>query len=178
MSTVGSVAQTTPIYLSPTPEAETTAPTDPDKGAKAKTPVPTPPAAPAGAFFASALMSVLLDAQASGSDTSGVGAAAPLNAQTGAQAGLPSVSLADNLTDGDRKLLAATGAVLPSDSQAGAALPTFVMQIAADRMTGRLTGDITPDYWQHLATLDGSINQPVDPKVVASGLDYLNGVTA
>lgn len=186
MSTLGAVGSpTTSIYLSPLTEPDATAATDPDKDAKPKTPAPAPPAAPQGSYFASALMSVLLDAQASGSDpddlglTGNMNASSLVNAQTGAQAGLPSVDLLGELTDSDKKLIAATGTTLPSDDQGADAqsLPTFVMQIAADRMTGRLTGDITPDYLQHLASLDASISQPIDPEVVASGIDYLNGVT-
>jgi hypothetical protein len=182
---IGAVnSQAAAIYAARTTDADMVATTDPDKDSKPKAAPQATPAAPAGSFFASALMNVLINEQASGSSSNGssgggIGLGGLVGLQTTSASSLSSTNLLGNLTDSDRDLIKATGTTLPDDDQSNdtSGVPTFVLQIAADRMTGRLTGDVTPDYLQHLATLDSSISQPIDPQALASGMDFLNGVT-
>lgn len=110
-----------------------------------------------------------------------------LNAQAINTADLPHLNLLTNLTANDHQFVtAATGAVISSDgtltnpaangSAANPADPSvnpFILQIAAGRLQGTLTGNITPSYFRQLASQDSGMGQPIDPNAVSAGLQYL-----
>jgi hypothetical protein len=66
--------------------------------------------------------------------------------------------------------IASDGAAADANGQA---VQPFVLQIAASRADGALTGDITPDYLNKLASFQTAINEPIDPTVLSNGLQYL-----
>jgi hypothetical protein len=133
------------------------------------------------------VLSQLLNAQADASSP-GAGTDATSKLTIVNKADLPHISLLANLTANDRQFIAAaTGSVISSDgtvtnppSDGATANPTnssvnpFILQIAGARLNGTLIGDITPTYFQHLASQDSELGQAIDPNVLSAGLQFLN----
>jgi hypothetical protein len=115
-----------------------------------------------------------------------------LNAQAIDTADLPQINLLTNLTANDRQFVAAaTGVVISPDgtltnpaangstaSPADTSVSPFILQIAAGRLQGTLTGNITPQSFQQLASQDSRMGQPIDPNAVGAGLQYLENQIA
>jgi hypothetical protein len=134
------------------------------------------------------VLSQLLNAQADGSSPGGAGADATSKLTIVNKADLPQINLLTNLTANDRQFIAAaTGSVVSSDgtvtnppSDGATANPInssinpFILQIAGARLNGTLTGDITPTYFQHLASQDSELGQAIDPNILSAGLQFLN----
>jgi hypothetical protein len=133
------------------------------------------------------VLSQLLNAQADASSPGGAGADATSKLTIVNKADLPPINLFTNLTANDRQFIAAaSGTVIAADgtvtnptTDGSAANPSnpsaspFVLQIAGDRLNGALTGDITPSYFQHLASQASELGQAIDPNVLSAGLQYL-----
>lgn len=131
------------------------------------------------------VLSQLLNAQADASSPGGAGADATSKLTIVNKADLPiATGLLTNLTANDRKFItAATGSVIAADgtvtnpttdgSAANTSGSPFILQIAAQRSNGTLTGDITPTYFQHLASQDSELGQAIDPNVLSAGLQFL-----
>ncbi|HLJ01055.1 MAG TPA: hypothetical protein VKT76_15180, partial [Bradyrhizobium sp.] len=102
-------------------------------------------------------------------------------------ADLPHINLLTNLTENDGQFItAATGLVVANDGavtnptasgSAAASSPApvnpFILQIAGDRLNGTLSGNITPTFFQHLASQESELGQAIDPKVLSAGLQFL-----
>jgi hypothetical protein len=145
------------------------------------------PTSAASSPLAPNVLSQLLNAQADASSPGGAGADAISKLTIVNNADLPHINLLTNLTANDRQFItAATGSVISDDGTVtnpttggSAANPTdtsvnpFILQIASARLNGTLTGDITPTYFQHLASQDSELGQPIDPNVLSAGLQYL-----
>jgi hypothetical protein len=135
------------------------------------------------------VLSQLLNAQADASSPGGASADATSKLTIVNKADLPQINLLTNLTANDRQFItAATGSVISDDgtvtnptTDGSAANPSnpsvspFVLQIAGDRLNGALTGDITPSYFQHLASQASDLGQAIDPNILSAGLQYLEG---
>jgi hypothetical protein len=142
------------------------------------------PATAAANPLAPHVLSQLLNAQADASSPGGAGADVTSKLTIVNKADLPQINLLTNLTANDRKFItAATGSVIAADgtvtnpttdgSSANTSGSPFILQIAAQRSNGTLTGDITPTYFQHLASQDSELGQAIDPNVLSAGLQYL-----
>jgi hypothetical protein len=136
------------------------------------------------------VLSQLLNAQADASSPSGAGADATAKLTIAAKnSDLPQINLLTNLTANDRQFItAATGSVIAADGTVtnpaaggAAANPSntsvnpFILQIAGDRLNGSLKGDITPGFFQHLASQDSELGQAIDPNILSAGLQFLQG---
>jgi hypothetical protein len=133
------------------------------------------------------VLSQLLNAQADASSPGGAGADATSKLTIVNKTDLPQINLLTSLTANDRQFIAAaTGSVISDDgtvtnptTDGSAANPSntsvnpFILQIAAQRSNGTLTGDITPTYFQNLASQASELGQPIDPNILSAGLQYL-----
>jgi hypothetical protein len=133
------------------------------------------------------VLSQLLNAQADASSPGGAGADVTSKLTIVNKADLPQINLLTNLTANDRQFItAATGSVISADgtltnpaANGAAATPSktsinpFILQIAGERSNGTLKGDITPDFFQHLASQDSELGQAIDPNVLSAGLQFL-----
>jgi hypothetical protein len=146
------------------------------------------PTAAAANPLAPDVLSQLLNAQADASSPGGAGADATSQLTIAAKnSDLPQINLLTNLTANDRQFIAAaSGTVIAADgtltnpaASGSTATPSnpsvspFVLQIAGARLNGALKGDITPTYFQHLASQASELGQPIDPNILSAGLQYL-----
>lgn len=143
-----------------------------DGGNAPATPSPSAPAAAPGLSPPS--VGMLVSLQGDGTTAAG--------GQTGAQLQLPQISLMSSLTPADQQFISAAmgsgaspAATDASENDAGAtAQPPFVLQVAADRMSGRLAGDITAAYFDQLASIAEAAGQAIDPQVLHNAHQYLS----